>query len=92
MISHAQIAAIASEVTGAELQYEEVDVERFVGVLQQAGSRSGSPAGWLSCIVHMDSDVTDAVATSVLRAPIAFQQFAREHADAFGLPRQVSAP
>ena len=90
MISHAQIAAIASEVTGAELQYEEVDVERFVGVLQQAGQPEWLARGVAGQFLHLDTDLTEAVVTPVEREPIAFERFAREHKDAFGRP--VSVP
>ena len=43
----------------------------------------GTPAAVAELVLHLDSDVTDAVATPV-------EQFAREHEDAFGCP--VSVP
>ena len=83
-------ADAGAEIVAGEVLYQQVDVERFVGVLEQAGQPEWLARGVAELVEHMDSDVTDAVATAVGRAPIAFKQFAREHKDAFGLP--VSVP
>ncbi len=81
--SHAQMAATVSSVTGREVHYHRMDVESFVPVLQRAGQPEWLARGVAELFEHMDTDVTDTVARFVAREPIGFEQFVREHVDAF---------
>jgi len=91
LVLHAHMATIGSVATGLQVEYERADAERFVDLPLNAGQPEWLANDMPELSMHMDHDATESLETLVGRLPIAFERFAREHVDAFGLAHRASA-
>jgi uncharacterized protein YbjT (DUF2867 family) len=84
-LTYGQIAEILSRVLGRTIRYVPISPEQY----KQAAVGAGTPPGYADALVDLNryyaegkaSRVTEAVRQIAGRDPIAFEQFARDHAD-----------
>ncbi len=84
-LTYGQIAGILTRVLGREIRYVPISFEQY----KQAAVAAGTPEAYADALVDLDryyisgkaGVVTPAVRHLTGRDPIAFEQFARDHAD-----------
>lgn len=87
-LSYSEVAGKLSAVLGKSVRYVDVPPDQFKQSLLRAGMPDWSAAALLEIFEHvvkpLGAKVTNVVAEITKRAPITFDQFARDHAAAFG--------
>ncbi|MFC4453155.1 SDR family oxidoreductase [Deinococcus sonorensis] len=84
-LTRTEVAAAISAATGREVQYQPISEEQY----QQVMGRAGAPDAYVGLMTNLyqmvragyTATVTDDVQRVTGRAPISFEQFARDHAD-----------